>query len=176
MRAFLFVAGMLVTASNSSLAQDGYFDLKPGVTLVSGETWVQDGQTFRLYGIQSCLRGTFYTNEAGRKVDCGVSAIAVLSAYIKDTSPKCAPVARVSDVTYVSCFVTLGGNRLDFATMLVSTGWAFASLNQNGEPYQMSYLVTEQAAKESKVGLWKFPDLQHPSIIVSSQSQKAQLQ
>lgn len=168
----LLLSLALMTPATAS-AQDGYFDLTPGVTLISGETWQDAGQTFRLYGVQSCLRGTFYTAANGKKVDCGDSAIALLAAYIKDTKPQCAPVARSPAVTYVSCYVTIGSNRLDLATMLISIGWAFAALDAKGEPYQMSYLVTEQAAKEAGKGLWQYPDLQHPSIIVSSQAEKA---
>lgn len=168
---FGLLAAVLVTVQDGH-ARDGYFELAPGVTLISGETWQQGGETFRLYGVQSCLRGTFYTAANGQKSDCGDSAIAMLGAFIKDTHPNCAPVARSSSVTYVSCYVTLGGNRLDFGTMLISAGWAFAALGRNGEPYQMSYLVTEQAAKDAGEGLWRYPDLQHPSLIVSSQAQK----
>lgn len=161
-----------VALCGSAQAADGYFDLKPGITLVSGETWKQGNQVYRLYGIQSCLRGTFFTSENGRKTDCGDSAIAVLAAYIKDTAPKCAPVARAKSVTYVSCYMTIGGNRLDLGTALVSTGWAFAALDRTGLPYQMAYLASEQSAKDANKGLWRFPDLQHPAIIVSSQAEK----
>lgn len=173
MRIFGIGVSFLVALAGPVFADDGYFDLQPGVTLVSGETWKQNGETYRLYGIQSCLRGTFFTPDNGRKTDCGDSAIAVLAAYIKDTAPKCAPVARTETITYVSCYLTLGENRMDLGTVLVSTGWAFASLDRAGSPYQMAYLVTEQAAKDDKRGLWRFPDLQHPSILVSSQAEKA---
>ena len=170
----LSITALMLAAGPALAAPDGYFDLKPGITLVSGDTWRHAGRTYRLYGVQSCLRGTFYTAERGKKVDCGDSAIAVLAAYIKDTKPLCAPVARSASVTYVSCYVMMGNDRLDLGTMLISTGWGFAALNTNGEPYQMSYLVTEQAAKDAQKGLWQYPDLQHPSIIVSSQAQKAE--
>jgi endonuclease YncB( thermonuclease family) len=163
----LAIAGL---ASQASAAPAGYFDLRSGITIESGETWIQEGKKFRLYGIQACLRGTFYTTGNGQRMDCGDSSIAVLAAYIKDTSPVCAPVALNGDVTFVSCFASLGQDRLDLGTLLIASGFAFASLNNQGAPYQMSYLVTEQTAKERKEGLWQFADVQHPAIILSRQA------
>lgn len=37
---------------------EGYFELKPGVVLESGDSWREGGQQFRLFGVQACLRGT----------------------------------------------------------------------------------------------------------------------
>jgi endonuclease YncB( thermonuclease family) len=166
----IFCLALAALASHASAAPHGYFDLVPGVAIESGETWIQDGKKFRLYGIQACLRGTFYTTDNGQRMDCGDSSIAVLAAYIKDTLPVCAPVALNGDVTFVSCFATVGQDRLDLGTLLIASGFAFASLNNQGEPYQMSYLVTEQTAKERSEGLWQFADVQHPAIILSRQA------
>ena len=166
----IFCLAIAALASQASAAPAGYFDLRPGVAIESGETWLQDGKRFRLYGIQGCLRGTFYTTANGQRMDCGDSSIAVLAAYIKDTSPVCAPVALNGGVTFVSCFATVGQDRLDLGTLLIASGFAFASLNNQGEPYQMSYLVTEQIAKERREGLWQFVDVQHPAIVLSRQA------
>jgi endonuclease YncB( thermonuclease family) len=166
----IFCLAIAVLASQASAAPAGYFDLRSGVAIESGETWIQDGKRFRLYGIQACLRGTFYTTANGQQMDCGDGSIAVLAAYIKDTSPVCAPVALNGDVTFVSCFAIVGQDRLDLGTLLIASGFAFASLNSQGEPYQMSYLVTEQTAKERRAGLWRFADVQHPAIILSRQA------
>jgi endonuclease YncB( thermonuclease family) len=166
----IFCFAIAALASHASAAPAGYFDLRPGVAIESGETWIQDGKRFRLYGIQACLRGTFYTTANGKRMDCGDSSIAVLAAYIKDTSPVCAPVALSGNVTFVSCFAIVGQDRLDLGTLLIASGFAFASLNSQGKPYQMSYLVTEQTAKERREGLWRFADVQHPAIILSRQA------
>lgn len=166
----IFCLALAALASHASAAPRGYFDLGAGVAIESGETWIQDGKRFRLYGIQACLRGTFYTTGSGQRLDCGDSSIAILAAYIKDTSPVCAPVAVSGGVTFASCFATVGEDRLDLGTLLIASGFAFASLNNQGEPYQMSYLVTEQTAKERREGLWQFADVQHPAIVLSRQA------
>jgi hypothetical protein len=68
---------LLLTLFPTSIAAapDGYFDLLPGVTLETGDTWTSDGKRYRLYGAQSCLRGTFYTDNHGQKRDCGEASL-----------------------------------------------------------------------------------------------------
>lgn len=148
-------------------APDGYFDLLSGVTLESGDTWVAEGQRYRLYGVQSCLRGTAFTDKAGLKKDCGEASLAIFAAYIKDTKPVCAPVAQTADTSYVICYATIGGNRLDLATMMITSGYAFAALKTDGLPYYPAYAVAEQDAREKRAGLWQFEDVQHPAILLS---------
>ncbi|WP_104668207.1 thermonuclease family protein [Ensifer adhaerens] len=145
----------------------GYFDLVPGVTLETGDTWISEDRRFRLYGVQSCLRGTSYTDSHGQKRDCGEASLAVLAAYIKDTKPVCAPVAKKDDTAYVVCYSTVGNQRLDLATVLITSGYAFAALNGEGLPYHVPYAVAEQRAREQRAGLWQFEDVQHPSILLS---------
>ena len=145
----------------------GYFDLLPGVALESGDTWVAEGRRYRLYGVQSCLRGTAFTDKAGLKKDCGEASLAVFAAYIKDTKPVCAPVAQTADTSYVICYATISGNRLDPATMMITSGYAFAALKTDGLPYYPAYAVAEQDAREKRAGLWQFEDVQHPAILLS---------
>jgi endonuclease YncB( thermonuclease family) len=147
-------------------AHEDYFELKPGVTLESGDSWRGGGQHFRLFGVQACLRGTFYTDKAGTRSDCGEASLAVLAAYIADTTPQCAQVARSADTVFVSCHVTLGRDRLDLANLMISSGFAFASLDMHGLPYHAPYAVMEQAAREKRIGLWQFDDVQHPAILL----------
>jgi endonuclease YncB( thermonuclease family) len=144
----------------------GYFELKPGVTLESGDSWRDDGRHFRLYGVQACLRGTFYTNKAGTRRDCGEASLVVFAAYIADTHPICATVAQSAGTVFVACYATIGADRLDLANLLISSGFAFASLNERGLPHHTPYAVAEQAAREKKVGLWQFDDVQHPALLL----------
>ena len=51
---------------------------------------LKQGRRYRLYGVQTCLRGTTYTDHAGQRRDCGEASLAVLAAYITDTHPVCA--------------------------------------------------------------------------------------
>jgi endonuclease YncB( thermonuclease family) len=147
---------MVLFSTTAFAAPEGYFDLQPGVTLESGDTWVSEGQRYRLYGVQSCLRGTAFTDTTGNKKDCGEASLAVFAAYIKDTKPVCAPVAQTADTSYVICYATIGGSRLDLAT-----------LKADGLPYHPAYAVAEQEAREKRVGLWQFEDVQHPAILLS---------
>lgn len=123
------VATLLPFAANA--APEGYFDLAPGITLETGDTWISNGERFRLYGIQSCLRGTAYTDGQGNKKDCGEASLAMLAAYIKDTKPICAPW-RSNGISYVVCYATVGSQRLDLAQIMVTSGYAFAALKTDG--------------------------------------------
>ncbi len=167
MRAFPLYAAAALIAGEAAAAPDGYFDLKPDVMLETGDTWIDRGTRYRLYGVQACLRGTQYTDNSGQKRDCGEASLSVLAAYIKDTNPICAPVAKAGEFTYVACYATVGRERLDLASMLITSGFAFAALDANGLPFHAPYAVTEQTAREKRAGLWQFDDVQHPSILLS---------
>jgi len=163
-----FMAVVLPFAAHA--APQGYFDLAPGVTLETGDTWVSNGERFRLYGIQSCLRGTAYTDGQGNRQDCGAASLAVLAAYIKDTKPICAPVAKMGGMSYVACYATVGNQRLDLAQIMVTKGYAFAALKTDGLPYHPPYAIAEQLAQQKKAGLWQFFDVQHPAILLSREA------
>jgi endonuclease YncB( thermonuclease family) len=153
-------------------APPGYFDLVPGVTLMTGESWSDGAKNYRLYGVQSCLRSTRYTNSAGELADCGDASLAMFAAYIKDTKPVCAPVIVLGELTYVMCYSSVGGQQLDLGTLLVSSGFAFAALDKDGLPYSANYAVAEQTAREEKRGLWQFSDVQHPAIALAIEANK----
>ena len=145
---------------------EGYFELKPGVTLESGDSWQDGGRRFRLFGVQACLRGTVYTDRSGAHRDCGEASLAVFAAYIADTHPVCAQVWQSAGTVFVSCYATIGADRLDLANLMISSGFAFASLDGRGLPYHTPYAVVEQAAREKNVGLWQFDDVQHPALLL----------
>ena len=154
----------------------GYFRLKTGVTLESGDSWSDGGQHFRLFGMQACVRGTFYTDRTGARRDCGEASLAVLAAYIADTKPICAQIARSTEVAFVSCYATIGSDRLDLANLMISSGFAFASLDARGLPHHAPYPVVEQAAREKKVGLWQFDDVQHPAILLGQSASRGKIE
>jgi endonuclease YncB( thermonuclease family) len=145
---------------------EGYFELKPSVTLESGDSWQDSGRHFRLFGVQACLRGTVYTDKSGARRDCGEASLAVFAAYVADTHPVCAQVAQSARTVFVSCYATIGTDRLDLANLMISSGFAFASLDERGLPYHAPYAVVEQAAREKKVGLWQLDDVQHPALLL----------
>ena len=171
-----FATGLLaasIATHPAHAAPPGYFDLGPGVTLETGDTWSDGAKRYRIYGVQSCIRGTSYTDNSGQKQDCGDASLAGLAAYIKDTKPVCAPAAETANLTFVVCYATVGNQRLDLATIIVSQGFAFAALDSNGMPVFPAYAVAEQEARSRKAGLWQFKDVQHPSILLSARA-KAQ--
>ncbi|NLS07103.1 thermonuclease family protein [Rhizobium sp. P32RR-XVIII] len=148
-------------------------ELHPGVTLVTGDTWIDGKSRYRLFGVQSCLRGTYFTNAAGRRLDCGDASMAFLAAFIQDTGPRCAPVATTPELFYVVCSAAVGDQRVDLGTALISRGYAFAALGQNGLPANPAYAVAEHQARESKSGLWRFADVQHPSLALGRAATRA---
>jgi endonuclease YncB( thermonuclease family) len=171
-RAFVLGLGLWICFGCAGTAQDTYVPLHRNVTLESGDTWMENGSRYRLYGVQSCLRGTQFTNDSDRKLDCGEVSLAVLAAFIKDTQPVCAPIVRRSELTYVVCFAVVGGVKLDLGTIMVSRGFGFAALDDKGLPINPAYAVAEQQAKQSKSGLWHFPDMPHPALLLGTSAQK----
>lgn len=164
--ALLLVTLMVGVTPAVAQPPEGYFELKPGVMLESGDSWGEEGRHFRLFGVQACLRGTSYTDKAGERRDCGEASLAVLAAYIADTKPVCAQIVKSAGTAFVSCYAMIGSDRLDLANLLISSGFAFASLDAHGLPHHAPYAVAEQAAREKKVGLWQFEDVQHPAILL----------
>jgi endonuclease YncB( thermonuclease family) len=162
----LFLSLTVSLTPATAAMPEGYFELKPGVTLESGDSWQHGGRRFRLFGVQACLRGTAFTDKSGAHRDCGEASLAVFAAYIADTHPVCAPVAQSPGTVFVSCYASIGTDRLDLANLMISSGFAFASLDGRGLPHHTPYAVVEQAAREKKVGLWQFDDVQHPAILL----------
>jgi endonuclease YncB( thermonuclease family) len=150
------------------------FDIPPsGVQFQTGDTWTQGGQTFRLYAVQSCIRGTTFTNAGGMKRDCGEASIAYFAALIKDAKPRCTALAQSGSVTFAVCAAHIGAQTLDLGTILITQGFAFAATDPNGRPVNFQYAVAEGDAQKNKRGLWASPDLPYPSAILRNAYQKA---
>jgi endonuclease YncB( thermonuclease family) len=158
---------MLFAACVSApVAAAGYFALGSGVALESGDSWTEAGAHYHLYGVQACLRGTFYTDLVGHREDCGDASLAVIAAFIADTKPVCTPVAQVEDIVHVICYASVGEDRVDLGNLMITSGYAFAALQPNGLPYSPAYAVAEQVARQKRAGLWRFNDVQHPAILL----------
>jgi endonuclease YncB( thermonuclease family) len=111
------------------------FDIaQTGVEFQTGDSWSQNGQTFRLYGVQACVRGTQFTNPAGVKTDCGEASVAYLAALIRDTKPRCSAVTQAGTppIIFTVCAAHVGQNTLDLGTILISQGFAFAAVSPTG--------------------------------------------
>jgi endonuclease YncB( thermonuclease family) len=174
-RSALLVAVTAISTAVGSVAPAAYFPLGNGVTLESGDSWIDAGKHYRLYRVQACLRGTLYTDKNGRRRDCGEASLASLAAYIIDTHPVCAAVAEAAATTYVACYAMIGADRADLASLLIASGFAFAALSPNGLPVHPPYAVVEQSAREKKAGLWRFADVEHPSVLLSQVARQAEV-
>lgn len=157
----------------AAAAPTGYFDLRPGLALESGDSWTDAHTRYHLFGVQGCLRGTFYTDRSGHREDCGEASLVVLAAFIADTRPSCAPMVTIANVAQVVCYATVGGHRLDLGNLMIASGYAFAALQPDGLPYSPVYAVAEQVAREKHAGLWQFADVQPPAILLGRRAARA---
>ncbi|SDR63774.1 hypothetical protein SAMN05519103_09022 [Rhizobiales bacterium GAS113] len=178
MRAGLVIAAtMLLAAASPANAQQapapGWFPIPRTALYQTGDSWIDHRITYRLYGVQSCIRGTTFTNAHGVKRDCGEASLAMLIALARDLHPQCyeAVVNAETKTVFVFCVAmpTAGaaaGTRIDLATALISTGYAFASLTPDGRPVHAPYFVAQLVAQRSHAGLWAFPDMPEPNRLI----------
>jgi endonuclease YncB( thermonuclease family) len=142
------------------------------VQLLTGDTWRDGNRLYRLYGVQSCIRGTAATGGNGRKVDCGNLSLAHLAALFSTATVTCQPIGYAIDkATFVVCAADLDGNTIDVGTALISTGYAFAAMNTKGQAVSANYLVAEINAKMEHDGLWAM-SFQHPVQLLLKQAQE----
>ena len=160
-------------ASNPATPPSQWFPVPANAVFETGDAWSVGDTHYRLYGVQSCLRGTAFTNALGIKRDCGEASLAVLASLIRDLRPQCyqAAVLPAAKTIFVFCFATLAqgqsaGSRIDLGTGLISLGYGFASLKPDGQPVHMPYFVAQLVAQRSKTGLWAFADLPEPNAII----------
>ena len=165
-RATLLVSAAALSTGAVAAEPVGYFPVGHSVILESGDGWVDAGRHYRLFGVQACLRGTFYTDKVGKRRDCGEASLAVLSAYILDTQPLCAKVVEAAGTIYVACYAMIGQDRVDLANLMIASGFAFAALGPDGLPVYPPYAVAEQGARGWRAGLWQFSDVQHPAVLL----------
>lgn len=138
------------------------FRVSKSVELLTGDTWRDRGKLYRLYGVQSCLRGTIALDANGKELDCGNVSLAHLAALFSTAAVTCQPIALALDnATFVVCGAKLGGNTIDLGTALIAAGYAFAATDAKGNAVSANYLVAELNAKMKADGLWA-TKFQHP--------------
>ena len=158
------IALLAALSTTSTLAQtkpSPWFPIPQDAIYETGDTWIAGGKRYRLYGVQSCLRATSFTNAKGVKRDCGEASLAMLVSLVRDLRPMCYAAANIDygRTVLVFCFATMEqgrnkGSRLDLGTALISIGYAFASVTLDGRPVYAPYLIAEAQAKNTKSGLW----------------------
>jgi endonuclease YncB( thermonuclease family) len=158
-----------VSASSAPIA----FTVSKSIQLLTGDTWRDGESLFRLYGVQSCLRGTIAEEPDGRKVDCGSASLAHLAALIDSVDVTCQPIGHALDkAIFVVCGAQMDGETIDVGTALISTGYAFAATTAKGDAVNRSYLVAEINAKLKRTGLWG-TTFQHPVQLLLKQASEA---
>ena len=165
------LAALAATSAASAAAPSAWFPVPETAVFQTGDSWTDRGVTYRLYGVQACIRGTTFTNSHGLKRDCGEASLAMLIAMTRDLRPQCYQAAAVAETKFVFCIASpktgaAAGTRIDLGTALVSTGYAFASLRPDGKPVHMPYFVAQLVAQRSHAGLWTFPDVPEPNAII----------
>ena len=172
-KAIALVAALSTSPALSQTKPSPWCPVPADATFETGDTWTAGGKRYRLYGVQSCLRGTSFTNANGVKRDCGEASLAMLVSLVRDLRPMCYAAANVDygRTVLVFCFATMEqgnnkGSRVDLGTALISIGYAFASVTLGGSPIYAPYLIAEGQAKNTRSGLWAFPDMPDPNAII----------
>lgn len=160
-------------AAPAQPAATGWFPVPASAVYQTGDSWTDRGVTYRLYGVQACLRGASVTNAHGVKRDCGEASLAMLIALTRDLQPQCTQAAALTETrtVFVFCIAqpTTGaaaGSRIDLGTALISTGYGFAALTPDGNPVHPPYFVAQLVAQRGRAGLWAFPDLLDPNATI----------
>lgn len=174
-RAFAAVVApvLALNAAIAGPAASRWFPVPASALYLTGDSWSDNGVTYRVYGVQSCLRGTNFTNAHGIQRDCGEASLAMLVALTRDLRPQCYDAAEQpeTETVFVFCVSTRttgagAGSRIDLGTALIATGFGFAALNPDGQPVHAPYFVAQLVAQRAKAGLWAFPDLPDPNAII----------
>ncbi|MER8823721.1 MULTISPECIES: thermonuclease family protein [unclassified Mesorhizobium] len=151
------------------------FAVSKSAQLLTGDTWRDGGHLFRLYGVQSCLRGTSAEEPNGNKIDCGNTSLAHLAALFDSAAVTCQPVGYALDkAVFVVCGAQLNGETIDVGTALIATGYAFAATTAKGKAVNENYIVAEINAKMKRAGLWG-TTFQHPvQLLLNKRSERQQ--
>lgn len=166
MRIELTLLFALILGSEAS-AQATTIPFSSDVTFETGDTWRHEGRKYRLFGVQSCIRGTAYRSPEGQENDCGMRSLASLAALFSTGTVGCQPVGTAKDeATFVVCAANIDDATVDVGTALISSGAAFAATLPSGAPVSAAYAVAELAAKDSRRGLWE-GSFEHPADVLS---------
>ncbi len=176
------LAALSAGSASAQVSRPAWFPVPASALYETGDSWSDSGATYRLYGVQACLRGTRFTNAHGLKRDCGEASLAMLAALIRDLRPQCYEAAAIpaQKTIFVFCVAIPAegvgkGSRIDLGTALIATGFAFAALTPDGRPVHAPYLAAERVAQNSRAGLWAFPDLPNPNAIIRHALQSPEL-
>lgn len=173
--AVLFLYGAYAAAAQGAQPQQAAsapITVSKAAQFLTGDTWRDRGKLYRLYGVQSCLRGSIAEQANGKKIDCGNISLSHLVALFSAATVTCQPMGYARDqATFVVCGADLNGDTVDIGTALISTGNAFAATDTKGNAVVASYLVAEVSAKMNKTGLWAMT-FEHPIQVLLKGNQQ----
>lgn len=153
--------GLAISPLNA-FAESGAVGFPSTVEIETGDTWTYQGQKYRLYGVQACIRGSDFVAPDGRRSDCGAHSIAPLAALFTTETVSCQMVGRARDgANFVVCAATVNRTVVDVGTALISSGAAFAATYPSGSAVSQAYLIAETTAKMNRDGLWS-GTFEHP--------------
>ncbi len=133
MRRAHVIAGIVVpwltpSAAFAEAPASRWFPVPANALYLTGDSWSDTGVTYRLYGVQSCLRGTSFTNAHGLERDCGEASLAMLVALTRDLRPQCYDAAEQPETktVFVFCVATRvagagAGSRIDLVSAELET-------------------------------------------------------
>lgn len=166
MRIELTLLFALILGSVAS-AQATTIPFSSDVTFETGDTWRHEGRKYRLFGVQSCIRGTAYRSPEGQEGDCGLRSLASLAALFSTGTVGCQSIGTAKDgAIFVVCAANIDDATVDVGTALISSGAAFAATLPSGAPVSAAYAVAELAAKDSRRGFWE-GSFEHPADVLS---------
>ncbi len=87
--AIALISALSTSPALSQTKPSPWFPVPADAIFETGDTWTAGGKRYRLYGVQSCLRGTSFTNAKGVKRDCGEASLAMLVSLVRDLRPMC---------------------------------------------------------------------------------------
>lgn len=161
-----------IAQETTTVIDEPPFVVSQSVELQTGDSWKENGKAFRLYGVQSCLRGTETISASGEKSDCGLMSLSRLAAIISTGTMSCKPIAKARDnAEFVVCGADISGNTIDVGMALISTGYAFAATDTKGNAINQNYLIAELDAKLNTTGLWA-TNFKHPVQYLLEQARR----
>ena len=178
----LVFAGMpgwkFAQAEQADQVRSDWYPIPSGSQFLTGDSWSFNTVTYRLYGGQSCIRGTTCRNSNDKTRDCGEASLGILVSLIRDLKPLCRTAAEDVPLRtrHVFCMAvmregTAAGTRIDLGTALITQGFGFAARRADGSIVHPAYGVAEDQARRQKAGLWAFPDLPNPTAIIAQTMQ-----
>ncbi len=167
MRIELTLLFALILGAEAS-AQAKTIPFSSDVTFETGDTWSHEGRRYRLFGVQSCIRGTTYRAPDGQEGDCGIRSLASLAALFSTGTVGCQPIGKAKDgASFVICAVKISDSTVDVGAAIISAGVAFAATLPSGSPVSTAYAVAELAAQDNQNGFWA-GSFEHPATLLSA--------